>query len=337
MKVYFYKYEITKYLCQYKRNWINQIFNSIETYSKKITITTNILETNIIFSIVDFVEQIEKELDLEKLNIKLIIISCQDPVTIIKKIIKNPNVIYIFDHLKLISVPDYFLLSNNSYSHSKYLLHKYYKTLSNDIVFDEDIKFKKLYMEKTKCILNTSNIYSRIFDKNSSHISTRKYDITYIAHLDYSDVITSHRKDIVNILYSIGKKHNLNVYLGKNNNGSKLPLHKYYRILKNTKIFVSPWGWGEWSLKEFECICFGTQCLIPNKHLYNYPNFNENFDEYLLDHTNLESKILELLGDLDKTQKKIDLNRKLFLEYSNEKQINLIEELIFNLDKNNME
>ena len=93
MKVYFYKYEITKYLCQYKRNWINQIFNSIETYSKKITITTNILETNIIFSIVDFVEQIEKELDLEKLNIKLIIISCQDPVTIIKNITINAIVI----------------------------------------------------------------------------------------------------------------------------------------------------------------------------------------------------------------------------------------------------
>lgn len=249
IKVYFYKYEITKSLCQYKRNWIEQIFNSIQTYSKKIIMTSNILESNIIFTTVNFIEQIESDIELEKLNIKLIIISCQDSVTVIKKVITNPNVIYIFDHLKLNYVPDNFILLNSpysySYSYSKHLLNQYYKTNSDDILIDTDIQFKKLYMEKTKCILNTSSLYSRLFDKNCLPITDRIYDISFIANLNYSsDLLVSHRKDIVNILISIGKKHNLNIYLGENNDGNRLSLNKYYRILKKTKIFISPWGVG---------------------------------------------------------------------------------------------
>ena len=122
--------------------------------------------------------------------------------------------------------------------------------------------------------------------------------------------------------------HNINLYLGESGNGSSIPLHKFYRILKNTKIFISPWGCGEWSLKEFECICFGTHCIIPNKHLENYPNYYSNFDEYLLDFTNLEDVILNSLNNLDIIQEKIENNKKLFSEYSNEKQVKLIEKLL---------
>ena len=329
MKIYFYKYNsIIKNLSQYKRFWQEQIYNGIIKYGKNISITDNILDASFIITILDYIDEIERNYELKSLNIKLIIISCQDPVTIIKNIIMNPNVLYIFDHLKLINVPNYYINYNNSYSYSKYLLNEYYKLKNEYIFVDEDIEFKKLYENKTKCILNTSYIYRRIFDNSPLSIKQRKYDVVNIGNLNLDGLLSPHRKDIVKKLQIISQKYNLNVYLGDNNDGNKLPLHKYYRLLKKTKIVVSPWGWGEWSLKEFECICFGVHCIIPNKHLTNYPNYYENFDEYSVNFSDLEEKIMYALNNLDKTQLKIDSNRKLFLEYNNEKQINYIEELL---------
>jgi hypothetical protein len=333
MKVYFYKYNQTKNLSQYKRTWIEQIYNGIEKYSDKIKIVNEITETDIIFTIGDYVKTIETEYNIAEKGIKLIVLSCQDPIMINKDIITNPNVIYIFDHLKLLQVPDNFCLLNNTYSYSQYLLNKYYNSdkLDNlNFLTNIDIEFKKQYMEKTKCILNTSKIYSRIFEISSSKIHERKYDIAFVGTTNYGEGTntTLHRTDLIPKLKEISAKHNIKLYLGESGNGDKIPLHKFHRILKNTKIFISPWGYGEWSLKEFECICFGTHCIIPNKHLSNYPDYYSNFDEYLLDFTNLEDVILYSLNNLDIIQEKIDKNKKLFSEYSNEKQIKQIEELI---------
>lgn len=332
MKVYFYKYDNISKLSQYKRTWMEQIYNGIEKYSDKIKIINEITKADIIFTIGDYVKTIETEYNISEKEIKLIVLSCQDPIMINLCIITNPNVIYIFDHLKLLQVPEYLCFFNNTYSHSQYLLNKYYNPnkLDNNTLTDIDIEFKKQYMKKTQCILNTSKIYSRIFEPSSSKIHERKYDIAFVGGLDYGKGanITLHRTDLVSKLKEISAKHNIKLYLGESCDGAKIPLHKFYRILKNTKIFISPWGYGEWSLKEFECICFGTHCIIPNKHLTNYPDYYSNFDDYLLDFTNLEDVILYSLNNLDKIQEKIDKNKKLFSEYSNEKQIRQIEELI---------
>jgi len=329
MKIYFYKYENIDNLSQYKKNWYQQIYDGIIKYGKKISIIDNILEADIIITIVDYIGEIEMKYNLELLKKKLVIISCQDPVTIIKSAIINQNVLYMFDHLKLINVPNFFLKFNNSYSYSKYLLNEYYKLENENIIYDEDNEFKRLYEHKTKCILNTSNIYRRIYDDSPLPLSERKYDVIYIGNLNFTGLLLPHRKDVVEKLKVISQNNNLNVYLGENNDGNKLSLHKYYRMLKKTKIVISPWGWGEWSLKEFECICFGVHCIIPNKHLINYPNFNQNFDEYSVDFSDLEEKIMFAINNLDITQQKINANRTLFLEYNNEKQINQIEELLF--------
>lgn len=329
VKIYFYKYETIKKFSQYKKNWFEQIYIGIKNYGKQLSIVENILDANIILTIVDFMDEIEGQYNLKELGIKLIIIACQDVVTIIKKVIINPNVLYIFDHLKLSFVPSIFYFSNNSYSYSKYLLNEYYKYESDkNYIYNIDIEFKTLYELKTQCILNTSNLYRKIFDKNCLKLSDRKYDIIYIGNLNFDGLLLSHRKDPIEKLKELSQKHNLKIYLGENSDGNKLPLHKYYRILKNAKLCISTWGWGEWSLKEFECICFGTHCLIPLSQLNNYPNFNENWDKYQIDFTDFEEKILNILSNISKTQEKIDLNRKIFLEYSNKNQIDSIEKLI---------
>ena len=330
MKIFFYNYNEIKKLSQYKRNWIEQIYHGIEKYSNKIKIVNDILESNIIFTIKDHIEFIESKYNIDEKKIKLIVMSCQDSVMCDKNIIENPNVLYVFDHLKLLKDIDDFLFYNNTYSHSQFLLNKYYKPDNLNIIANVDMKFKNLYIDKTQCILNTSKIYSRIFEHSSSKISNRKYDITFVGTTNYgSDVLaTLHRKDLIHKLKNLSEKHNIKLYLGDYDDGTKIPLHKFHRILKNTKIFISPWGYGEWSLKEFECVCFGTHCIIPNKHLLNYPNFYLNFDEYLLDFSNFEDIILYSLNNLDLIQEKIDKNKKLFCEYDNKKQIEDIEKLL---------
>lgn len=330
MKIHFYNYNEIEKFTQYKKNWIKQIYNGIQKYSTKIIITDEILESDIIFTIGDYIKTIESKYDISAKGIKLIIISCQDPIMINKNIITNSNVIYIFEHLKLTSVPDIFCFYNETYSYSQYLLNKYYKKNISNIINYVDIEFKNMYMKKTQCILNTSKIYSRIFEQTSSKIINRKYDIAFVGTTNYGDdsVITLHRKDIISKLSELSLKHNIKLYLGDCGNGEKISLHKFYRILKNTKIFISPWGYGEWSLKEFECICFGTHCIIPNKHLSNYPNFYANFDEYLLDFSNLEEVILNSLNNLDLIQNKIDENKKLFNEFNDQKQVIEIEKLL---------
>ena len=119
-----------------------------------------------------------------------------------KDIITNPNVLYIFDHLKLSQVPDNFYLLKNTYSYSQYLLNKYYNLdkLDNlNFLTNIDIEFKKQYMEKTQCILNTSKIYSRIFELSSSKIHERKYDIAFVGTTNYGEGTntTLHRTDLI--------------------------------------------------------------------------------------------------------------------------------------------
>jgi len=330
MKVYFYKINNIKKCSNYKRYWSEQIFNGIKNYLNKIIIVNNILKANIIFTIVDFVEEIENKIKLNELKIKLIIINCGDTIIINKNILLNPNILYIFDHLKLKYIPNNLLLTHKSYS--KYFLNNCHNKYNNIITQDDNLKniyLKNIYLKKTKAILNTSKLYSKLFNNKVSTIHDRIIDIAFIGTINYDcEPISSYRKDIVTRLKELRKKHNLNIYLGNNDDGNKMKLNDYYRILKKTKIFISPWGYGEWSLKEFECICFGVHCMIPTKNLINYPNFYENFDDYNNDFSDFETKLLLLLNNLDQTQEKINKNHKLFLEYSHEKQIKNIENLL---------
>ena len=50
MKVYFYNYDEIEKLSQYKKNWIEQIYNGIQKYSNKITITNEYRINKIIFT-----------------------------------------------------------------------------------------------------------------------------------------------------------------------------------------------------------------------------------------------------------------------------------------------
>jgi hypothetical protein len=233
--------------------------------------------------------------------------------------------LYILDHLKFKNIPDFIPIINNQASYFRYLLNNYYN-LNVNIIYKRDINIEK-YKEKTLCLLNISNLFSRVFNDNILPLKNRKYDIVFLGNIHYDNLISKHRQDVILKLKEFKKKYNYNIFFG-NDNSVKISLNEYYRILKKTKIFISPWGWGEWSLKEFECICLGCHVVIPYKHMENFPNFFENFDDFDIDFNNFESKLLYMLNNLDEIQHKVDLNRQLFKNYNLENQINILEKIL---------
>ena len=54
----------------------------------------------------------------------------------------------------------------------------------------------------------------------------------------------------------------------------RLNLIKYYKILSESRICLSPFGWGEINYRDFEAFIYGTLLLKPNmEHLQTWPQF----------------------------------------------------------------
>ena len=173
------------------------------------------------------------------------------------------------------------------------------------------ISLNEEYNKKVLCLLNISELYKNKFELEVLPLCDRKYDIVFMGTTLYDEKITQHRMDVIKNIEEISLKNNLRYYI------SNIPIKysKYINILNNAKIFISPYGWGEFSLKEYECICYGTHIIKPKIYFQYYPDYCANMDDFEIDFSNFESKILGILGNLGEAQKKVNSNRKLFLEY----------------------
>lgn len=178
--------------------------------------------------------------------------------------------------------------------------------------------------DKIHPIMNISQYYIRQFQCNVKPISERKYDIVFLGSINFSnDKITNHRKSIYNKLLEIGMKNKLNYVIS-----SSINIKDYYNILSETKLFISPRGYGEWSLKEYECICFGCHVIVPNGNIISYPNYYYNFDNFDNNIEKLEDLIINLLNDTNMVQEKVNTNRNLFLKYKRDKPIVLLNNIL---------
>lgn len=78
-------------------------------------------------------------------------------------------------------------------------------------------------------------------------------------------------------------------------NTRKLKRRGYMKELNESKVVLSPFGWGEITLKDFEVFLTGGMLLKPSmNHMETWPNFYENDTTYLShdwDLTNLEERI----------------------------------------------
>lgn len=181
--------------------------------------------------------------------------------------------------------------------------------------------------QKVICLLNISELYKNKYQSDVTPLYERKYDVVFMGTTQYDEKITKHRMDVIKNIEEVCAKYNLQCYT------SNIPIKysKYINILNNTKIFISPYGWGEFSLKEYECICYGAHIMKPKIYFQYYPNYCKNMDDFEIDFSNFELKILGILENLSEAQKKVNSSRKLFLDYCVDKHCTELENKILEL------
>ena len=121
------------------------------------------------------------------------------------------------------------------------------------------------------------------------------------------------------------QRNEVNKILNKRFNllNNRINHREYLQKLKNSKISVGAFGWGEVCYREFEAIKMGAAIIFPNmNYLETWPNiYQDNFSylSYELDFSNLNEKIDILLNDENLRQKLVK-NSKLILSsvYSTE-------------------
>jgi len=65
-------------------------------------------------------------------------------------------------------------------------------------------------------------------------------------------------------------------------NTSRISMRNYYKELHNSKYAISPFGWGEICIRDFEAIVHGSVLLKPDvTHLETWPNIYLNGETYL--------------------------------------------------------
>lgn len=314
INVFFYKSQ-NNCRALYKKNLITQLIKCVNE-SKTLKIVNDLSKASIVFTIKNHIN------DSELNDKKIIVYSFQDSAITDNESINKQNVILVLEHCKMLNIKNrlnvinehrnYYLLAEN-YDKSKFNF--------QHIFFKNDN-----YNKKVKCLLNISKIYKRQFQRNVIPLDKRRFDVAFVGHTNYSgaDNVSKLRKDVIKYITQVCNKNNWTYYAKTD----KLPIHKYYNLLANTKIFVSPYGYGEFSTKEFECICYGAHILKSKIYFEYYPNFCKNMDDFELNFCNFESKIQNILNNLNIAQNKVDENRKLFLNYNHTAQSRLLEDAI---------
>ena len=100
----------------------------------------------------------------------------------------------------------------------------------------------------------------------------------------------------------------------------KLNRRGYMKELKNSKVVLSPFGWGEITLKDFEVFLTGSTLLKPSMdHLKTWPNFYENDVTYLAhdwDLNDLEERIDWAIENTFARQKIAETAQQRYIEHT---------------------
>ena len=240
----------------------------------------------------------------------IIVYSCQDSPILSEKIFTDPRVLYVFDHLRLTDIiknQPYYLYHHNR---SKYLLYKQQKREMDMQQITDMEPYANEY--NTKCIaaLTTIPIYTSLKQTNLKLLKDRNYDVIFVGTLGYDGgpEIEEMRKFAHTQIQEICNRRGW-----KTVTGVFLKRHTYLDIISDTKIFVSPFGWGEFSLKDYECVVRGCHLLKPDIYYEDCPDIYKNSDSY--NYTNLEHTISNCLSNIEDTQKKVDCNQQLLSSF----------------------
>ncbi|MFG1481079.1 hypothetical protein V5F53_20870, partial [Xanthobacter sp. V4C-4] len=186
----------------------------------------------------------------------------------------------------------------------KHVQGRYHHTLISDDIPEEP--FPMLDDSELEKIETIFQIYAHsIRYKDLKFSKLKKYkrrtsDVLFSGSVDYDvDIITNHRKNCCKVLSNI---ENANILIGI---GRSLSQENWASILSDTKICVSPYGYGEYSWKDYEALYAGCILIKPTSNFVTTHGFDiykegAHCIECKPDFSDLEKIVHEVLNDEEK-------------------------------------
>jgi hypothetical protein len=132
-----------------------------------------------------------------------------------------------------------------------------------------------------------------------------------IAQSDYYDAFRRPSIDVINKL-------DTSINVAKLNNGIRVSQEEYYNRIFNSKILFAPFGYGEMAPRDLESAMFGSILIKPDmSYIDTVPNpyiDNETYIACKHDFSNLNDKIMDILGNYKNYRYIIENVRKKFDE-----------------------
>ncbi len=164
--------------------------------------------------------------------------------------------------------------------------------------------------------------YFYIFTKNNQFpfsqpvrpLSQRNLDFSFRGNLfkNTHDVSRFHRLKSYRVYQKLAKKF-------KTPTGGIVPHKEYMSEILNSKICISPFGWGEVCYRDYEVLQAGTLLFKPKmEHLETFPDFykKENMIFYDWDAVDLKEKIEAVLDNIKDYEAIAEQGRDSFLSYT---------------------
>ncbi len=184
--------------------------------------------------------------------------------------------------------------------------------------FFDYIKFSKLnyFLELFKFkYLNIKDYRMKLSFYESWTHDKEKYDFFSLMNTNYyRKSVGFQRTKLIEILNNIrNKKKFIEGRLNKKN---------YYTILRNSKVSIGAFGWGEVCYREFEAAICGTAFMTANMDsIETWPNIyheGETYISYDFDFKNFHEKLFNLISDFELRKKLVKNSRGILTEvYSN--------------------
>ena len=159
-------------------------------------------------------------------------------------------------------------------------------SLSSNLYNSKYLKYTKNVFNIGKFFLNYPNLnsFKRPYINKEHNVSCRM-------NLKYSSRGVAYHRELA--------AQKLQKYLKHD----KLSRELYFNEMSNSKIVVSPFGWGEVNYKDYEAILCGSLLLKPDmSHLKTYPNYFD-YDKVLFyqwDYSDIDEKINDAIMNYEK-------------------------------------
>jgi hypothetical protein len=130
----------------------------------------------------------------------------------------------------------------------------------------------------------------------SGHIdleAPRSVDVCFAGTMEYrSPAVAFHRRQAVERIEALRGVRHVVV------RGRQLPLPAYHDLLRNARICVSPWGWGETSIRDYEAMYAGCVLVKPKTDFVELcpPVDERHYVPCAVDFSDLEEKATHVLS-----------------------------------------